>query len=292
MNWWDEFPSAIRRGVPLAGYTTFGIGGPAEFFAEPRSIAELGRLIRRCHEEGLPVRLLGKGSNLLVQEAGVAGLVVRLPAPQFSHVEVSGNRLTAGAGCRLEAMISHTVRRGLRGLECLSGIPGTVGGAVRGNAGTPLAEISGAITAMTLMGPTGTIYDLPADQAGFGYRRSNLGGWIILAATFQLEEESSESVAQRRRVCFQAKRRRQPLAARSAGCVFKNPPENSASFFIDRAGLKGTRVGGARVSDVHANYVIADLGTISCDVLCLMAIMRRRVQDQFGIVLEPEIVVW
>ena len=292
MNWWDEFAATLRRDVALANYTTFGLGGPAEFFAEPRSFAELGRLVRRCHEEGLPLRLLGKGSNLLVREAGVSGLVVRLAAPEFSRIEVQGVRLTAGAGCRLEAVITHSVRSGLRGLEYLSGIPGTLGGAVRGNAGTHQAETAAAIKSLTLMGPTGQICDLSADRAGFGYRCSDLGECIVLAATFELQEEVADELAQRRRACWQSKRRTQPLAARSAGCVFKNPPGNAAGFLIDRAGLKGSRVGGACISEVHANFIIAAPSAVSGDVLGLMDVMRQRVRGRFGIDLEPEIVVW
>jgi UDP-N-acetylmuramate dehydrogenase len=292
MSWWDEFPGTVRQGVSLAGHTTFGIGGPAEFFAEPRSPDELGRLVRRCHRERLPVRVLGRGSNVLVREAGVAGVVVRLSAPEFARVEVRGDRVRAGAGARLEAVISHAVRRGLRGLENLSGIPGTVGGAVRGNAGTREAEVAQAVASVTLLGPDGEVGELPGEAVRFGYRQSELGDAVVLAATFRLEQDEAENVARRRRECWRRKKGSQPLAARSAGCVFKNPPGTAASLLLDRAGLKGTRVGGARVSEVHANFIVAEPGASGDNVLHLMDVMRRVVRERFAIDLEPEVVVW
>jgi UDP-N-acetylmuramate dehydrogenase len=142
------------------------------------------------------------------------------------------------------------------------------------------------------MEPDGLVCDLPADQAGFAYRRSSLDDRVVLAATLRLARERGAALARRRRACLQARRRSQPVAARSAGCVFKNPPASAAGYLIDRAGLKGVRVGGAEVSEIHANFVVTAAGTVSGDVLRLMDLVQGRVRDRFGVELEPEIVVW
>lgn len=286
------FEHLVRQAEPLAPHTWFQLGGPAEFFAEPRTADELQGLVRRCLDEELPVRLLGGGSNVLVRDEGVPGMVIRLAEPAFAEIKVAAGRLTAGGAAKLGHVISSAVREGLAGLEALVGIPGTIGGALHGNAGSRGGDIGQWTRRATVMTRSGEIIERQRDELVFAYRESSLDELAILSAEFELEAEDSEELTKRMQQQWIVKKASQPLGHQSAGCIFKNPRGMSAGMLIDQAGLKGTRIGGAEVNDRHANFIVAEPGAASQDVLRLIELVRSRVADRIGIELELEIQVW
>lgn len=268
------------------------MGGPAEFFAEPRTVAELTTLVKRASAEGLPLRVLGGGSNLLVPDAGVPGLVLCLSAPAFQEISTQGTVVTAGGGARLGHVISSSVRDGLAGLEALVGIPGTIGGALHGNAGGRGGDIGQWTAWAEVMTRTGEILLRNREDLVFAYRQSSLDELVILRARFALEREDPVELTRRMQKQWIIKKAEQPLGHQSAGCIFKNPRGMSAGLLIDQAGLKGTRVGGAEVSDRHANFIITDKGCTALDVQRLIELVRGRVADKLKVQLELEIEVW
>lgn len=286
------FEDIARQAEPLAQHTWFRIGGPAEYFAEPRSLEELSELVRRCHENEIPVRLLGSGSNVLVRDEGVPGMVLRLASEPFCGIDVAGRKVSAGAGAKLGHLISTSVREGLAGLETLVGIPGTLGGALHGNAGSRGGDIGQWACRATVMTRSGEIIERQRDELVFAYRESSLDELVILWAEFELEEDDPTELTKRMQKQWIMKKAAQPLSNQSAGCIFKNPRGISAGMLIDQAGLKGVRVGGAEVSDRHANFIIADPGTSSQEVLQLIDLVRGRVAERLGVELELEIELW
>lgn len=288
----DEFEPIVRPAEPLAPHTRFQLGGPAEYFAEPRDAAELARLVQRCQQEELPLRLLGGGSNILVRDEGVPGLVIRLPEAGFGQIDVRGRRVIAGGGARLGHVISTAVREGLAGLEALVGIPGTIGGALHGNAGSRGGDIGQWAESATVLTRAGELSQRSRDEMVFAYRQSNLDALVILAVEFELEGDDPDQLTKRMQQQWIVKKAAQPLAHQSAGCIFKNPRGMSAGLLIEQAGLKGTRVGGAEVSDRHANFIVAEPGATSQDVLRLIELVRSRVADRLGMELELEIEIW
>lgn len=288
----DGFEHIVRQAEPLAPHTWFHLGGPAEFFAEPRNEDELRELIVRCREEEMPVRLLGGGSNVLVRDEGVPGVVIRLTEPAFSEIKVAGGRVSAGGAAKLGHVISSTVREGLAGLETLVGIPGTIGGALHGNAGSRGGDIGQWTSRATVMTRSGEVVQRQRDELVFAYRESSLDELAILSAEFELDAEDPEQLTKRMQQQWIVKKASQPLGHQSAGCIFKNPRGMSAGMLIDQAGLKGARIGGAEVSDRHANFIVAEPGASSQDVLRLIELVRSRVADRLGIELETEIEVW
>ncbi len=286
------FDEIMRPHEPLAPHTWMGIGGPAEYFAEPRSIAELQSLVRRAADDGLQMRVLGGGSNTIVRDEGVKGLVIRLAGNEFTQIQTDKLTVTAGGGARLGHVISTAVRSGLAGLETMVGIPGTIGGALHGNSGSHGGDIGQWTCQADVLTRTGEILHRQREDLVFAYRQSSLDELVILQARFQLEEEDPLELTKRMQKQWIVKKAAQPLAHQSAGCIFKNPRGISAGMLIDQAGLKGTRVGGAEVSDRHANFIVADRDASSQDVLQLIDLVRSRVAEQLGVELELEIQVW
>lgn len=286
------FENFVRTNEPLAPHTWFKLGGPASYFAEPTTVEELTAVVRRAREESLGVRMLGGGSNLLVREQGVPGVVVRLSGPAFTSIKPAKNQLSAGGGAKLGHTISTAVREGLAGLETLVGIPGTVGGALHGNAGSRGGDIGQWVCQATLMTESGDIIQRNRDELVFAYRESSLDELVILDVRFQLEQDNPEELTKRMQMQWIVKKANQPLDHQSAGCIFKNPRGMSAGMLIDQAGLKGTRVGGAEISDRHANFIVAESGATSDDVLQLIDQVRERVFERLGVELELEIEVW
>ncbi len=286
------FEEILRRNEPLAPHTWFDLGGVAEYFAEPRSIDELQGLVRYCQEEELSVRVLGGGSNLLVRPEGVTGVVIRLSEGEFVDVQVAGNQLTAGAGGKLGHAISVAVREGLGGLETLVGIPGSIGGALHGNAGSRGGDIGQWTQEATVMTRTGEVLVREREEMVFAYRESSLDELVILQARFELESDDPTELTKRMQKQWIVKKASQPMRHQSAGCIFKNPRGMSAGELIEQAGLKGTRIGGAEVSSRHANFIVAEPGANSNDVLRLIELIRNRVEERLGVELELEIEVW
>ena len=292
MNFPDDFGDITRQDEPLAPYTWLRVGGPAQFFVEPRDVRELTALVQACHEQDVKVRVLGDGSNLLIRDEGVSGVVLRLPRELFSAVSIDGTTAKAEGGALLSHLISQTVRAGLAGLELLTGIPGTVGGAVRGNAGGKAGEIGQFVKELTVLTSAGEAIVRSADELAFGYRESGFDDLLILDASFTLAEDDPDEIARRMRKIWITKKSSQPLSHQSAGCVFKNPRGQSAGGLIERAGLKGTRIGGAEISDRHANFFVTQPAAKADDLIRLIELTRTRVLAQSGIELELEIQVW
>jgi len=298
MSLFDDIASPVRERVPLAPFTWFKLGGPAEYLFEPQSIADLARIISRCRESGTPLRFLGLGANLIVRDEGVPGVVVRLTAPAFNEFldapRSSGSHLlTAGAGVDMTKLVLSTVKRGLAGLEQIAGIPGTVGGGIAMNCGGRYGEIGKAVHSVRVIGPDGEIYDRDHDDLQFSYRRTALGEDCVVGVTFQLHPQDPAALDRRFREIWMYKQNTQPpLGCQSVGCIFRNPEGHSAGQLIDNSGLKGHRLGTAYVSDRHANFVLADTGGKAADVIRLIEEITERVEQRTGIRLEPEVKIW
>jgi UDP-N-acetylmuramate dehydrogenase len=275
----------------LAPLTTYRVGGPARILVEPAGAGDmeaLGRALRRA--EDVPILALGRGSNVVVSDRGWPGVVVRLTAP-FAGIGPAPSGLRAGAATPLPALANWTARRGLAGLEFAVAVPGSVGGAVRMNAGahgTDVARRLGAARVFDLA--SGALEERGVTDLGLGYRRSRLGdGEIVLDATFVLEEAAVLEVRARMDGYRAHRARTQPGALQNAGSVFKNPPGDHAGRLVEAAGLKGMRVGGAVVAPLHANFFLAGDGARAQDVYDLVHAVQQRVRDALGVELEPEI---
>ena len=286
----------VRHEEPLAPKTWLRVGGPAQHFAEPASHDALLALVKRAAETETRVRLLGGGSNLLVRDEGVSGLVIRLPRDHFGGVtEGEGDEagtVTAGCGTPLSHLVEKTIKAGLGGLETLVGIPGTVGGALAGNSGGRHADVGSVCESVTVLTAAGETVTRTRDELQFGYRESSLDELCLLSATFALKEADPAELADRARKTWILKKAGQPLSHQSAGCVFKNPRGHRAGDLIERAGLKGTRVGGAEVSDRHGNFIVTGPDAKSADVLRLIDLCRDTVRQRAGVELELELRVW
>jgi UDP-N-acetylmuramate dehydrogenase len=292
MSWFTGFNEIVRRQEPLAPRTWFGLVGPAEFFAEPRTPDELAALVRRCCQENVPMRVLGGGANVLIPEEGVGGLVIHLGTPEFSEVRTRGATVSAGAGAKLSQVISTTVAKGLAGLEALVGIPGTIGGALHGNAGGRGGDIGQWTSGATVMTRQGELLERQRQDLVFAYRESSLDELVILSAEFQLEEEDPVDLGKRMQKQWIVTKADQPLADQRTGCIFKSPRGMSAEGLIEEAGLKGAHAGAVQVSDRNANFLIAEKGASSHDVKRLIEQIRGRVAERLGVELETQIEIW
>lgn len=292
MSRFTGFEKIVRHNELLAMHTWFQLGGAAEFFAEPRDVEQLMALVARCREEDVPARLLGGGSNVLVRDAGARGMVIRLSEPAFCDIQVDGCTILVGGGARLGQVVTTAVREGLAGLESLVAIPGTVGGALHGNAGTHAADIGQWTVQATVITYGGDVITRHRDDLVFGYRESSLDELVILNAKLQLEEDDPLELAKRLQKQWIVRKASQPMGHQSAGCVFKNPGGVSAGELIERAGLKGTRIGGAVVSERHANFFVAEPDCTATDVLRLVDLVRDQVEERLGVELELELEIW
>jgi UDP-N-acetylmuramate dehydrogenase len=286
------FEHIVRDGEPLGRHTWFRLGGPAEFFAEPTSVEELSGLVRRCHEEGLPVRLLGGGSNVLARDEGVKGLVIHLSAAPFCAINVQGRTVTAGGGAKLGHVISTTVREGLAGLEQLVGIPGTIGGALHGNAGTHGGDIGQLTHGATVITRSGEMVARRREELNFAYLQSSLDELVILGAQFELDEDDPRELTKRMQKLWIVKKSSQPTSDQSTGSIFRDSAGVSAASLIEQAGLKGHRSGQAEINDRNANFIVAGRGATAQDVLRLIDAVKRQVAEHLGVELELAIDIW
>ena len=295
LTWYRGLEAFVREQVPLAPLTNYRVGGPAEFFAEPPDEKALTEVLRRAAEEALPVRVLGHGTNLLVGDDGVSGLVLRLPKQGFGQLEHAGPRVRAGAGHSLPALVKWSVSQGLGGLECLVGVPGTLGAALRMNAGGKYGEVGALVRSVRGCALDGTPFEWGPAACGFTYRDSALHGRIVTNCELELQAGPGAPGPALVRKVLDEKRASQPLAERSAGCVFKNPRlpgVPAAGRIIDELGLKGMRVGGASVSPMHANFLVCGRAAKAADVAELIRRITNRVWAERGVRLELEIEVW
>jgi UDP-N-acetylenolpyruvoylglucosamine reductase len=279
----------VRRQEPLAKRTTLRVGGPAEIYVEPASEADLTEVLKFCGARDVSFFVLGRGSNLLVRDGGIRGVVICLAHPAFSAVEIRGERLRCGAGAKLKQVAIEAKRAGLSGVEFLEGIPGSVGGALRMNAGAMGGATFDAIETIRVMDSAGSARDLAAAEVKVEYRCcALLRNHIALGAVFKCRAAPRAEVEQRMKM-FSNKRWTSQPAAPSAGCCFKNPAAIPAGRLIDELGLKGTRVGGAMVSHEHGNFIVNDGSATARDVLDLIELLKARAKSERGIELHTEV---
>jgi UDP-N-acetylenolpyruvoylglucosamine reductase len=288
-----EVPDGIQRDFPLSRLTTIRTGGPAELFARPGTVAELEGILAWAADEGLEVGVVGSGSNLLIADTGVRGLVLKLDQ-ELSQITVDGTRIACGGGARLPAVSAQAARAGLSGIEFGVNIPGTVGGAVRMNANAYGGELARALEWVDVTSAAGTSRRTP-DELGFAYRRSGLRpGEVVARAAFGLARLPSDQVKRTLGEMRAKRRAAQPSGIKTFGSTFKNPSDpraegRTAGQLLEAAGARGLQVGGAAFSAKHANFVENRGEATTADVVALMAEGRRRVRERFGIDLEPEV---
>ena len=277
---------------PMAKHTSFRIGGPADVLAQPANEAELAALLKRAGEHAVPVTLVGNGSNLLVRDKGIRGLVIKL-SNLFSSITVDGNVLTFGSGISLAMASKKAASLSLSGMEFAVGIPGTIGGAVYMNAGAYDGEMAKVVTSVRVMDREGKISELKASELAFAYRHTALqnSGLIVTSVTCVLQPDEADAIAAKMADFSQRRISKQPLELPSAGSMFKRPPGYFAGTLIDQTGLKGYTVGGAQVSTKHAGFVVNVGGATAQDVLQLISDVQSKVFAAHGVRLEPEVLV-
>jgi UDP-N-acetylenolpyruvoylglucosamine reductase len=288
-----DAPPGIQRDYPLARLTTIRTGGPAELFARAGSLQELERLLAWAAAQGVEVGVVGSGSNLLIADAGVRGLILKLDK-ELSKIELDGTRVECGGGARLPAVSARAAQAGLRGLEFGVNIPGTVGGAVRMNANAYGGELARVLEWVDVVSASGSDRRAPEDL-GFSYRRSSLGpGEVVAGASFLLERSEPEEVKATLAGMRARRKAAQPGGIKTFGSTFKNPDDpraegRTAGQLLDAAGCRGLSIGGAGFSEKHANFVVNHGDATTADVVAVMAEGRRRVHERFGVELEPEV---
>ena len=282
-------PERVKLDQPMDRYTTFRIGGPADVMFFPETPQEILVAQALATESGVPVTVIGCGSNLLVSDAGIRGLVIALGKP-FSRIEVRGNAIFAQAGARLSAVANAALAHGLMGLEFASGIPGSVGGGAYMNAGAYGGQLSDVLTEVELL-RDGMAVRVPASEMDFGYRHSAAmeSGALITGATFALQPGDPEEIRARMDDLNGRRRDKQPLEYPSAGSTFKRPEGYFAGALIEQAGLKGCRIGGAMVSEKHAGFIVNAGNATAQDVFELIMRVQHTVLDRSGVWLEPEV---
>ena len=290
---WTRILEGVRGTITyeasLQTYTSFRIGGPAEVLVEPADVDDLCRVVAQARAERIPIFTVG-GTNLLVRDGGIRGIVVSLRRLKSIRQEPEGV-LYAEGGVGMPTLIGYAVRRSLAGLEWGAGIPGTVAGCVVMNAGTRLGEMKDSVKAVRMVDPRGRVVDIHAADIPFSYRRAHLPRGIVVGVWLQLKSGAQAQIEKTVKDYLQYRKNTQPLTLPSAGCVFKNPPEDSAGRLVDVAGLKGARVGDAQVSEKHANFMVNVGHARAADVLALIKKVRAGVKKASGVTLELELKV-
>ncbi len=282
----------IILGEPMREHTSFRLGGSAQMFIRPTSEEALSLGLSLCSRMGVPCFILGKGTNLLVSDRGVRGAVFDMTGLDAWHIE--GERLTAQAGALLRVIARGAADESLTGLEFAHGIPGSLGGAVTMNAGAFGSEMKDILESVRLMNAQGQIREVPVEQLGLGYRKSEMEetGEIVVSAVLKLTKGDKEAIEARMKELWETRLAHQPLNTRNAGSTFKRPEGYFAGKLIDEAGLKGFAVGGAKVSEKHAGFVVAESGATASEVYALCAEVTRQVKEKFGVELEMEVRTW
>ena len=296
MDWTDALPeiitqpgSRLRFAEPLAKHTYFGIGGEAAAYIEISALSELAALARFHKQWDVPIAVIGRGSNLLVSDTGFKGIGVRLIG-ELAKLEVDGNVVSVGAGLSLPRLSKTMSRKGLSGVEFALGIPGSVGGALIMNAGAWGSSFEDVVRNVTVMTDTGDLVELTHAEANFGYRHSGLDAYFcVTGATLTLKPGDVDTITGQMQAFYKQKVATQPFAEENAGCMFKNPPGDSAGRLIDISGLKGYRMGGAEVSTVHGNFILNIDNATAADVLNLVAHIQQQVREKTGISLQTEV---
>ncbi|MFQ5658068.1 MAG: UDP-N-acetylmuramate dehydrogenase [Candidatus Methylomirabilales bacterium] len=284
-----QISGLVVYGEPLGKYTSFGLGGPADVMVFPQGLEDVQAALSLCRQDGMPYLVLGGGSNLLVRDGGFRGMVLHIGGV-FLHLEADEGRVRAGAGVRLSRLVAFCSKLALAGMESLAGVPGTIGGAVRGNAGAFGGSISDHLTAVRLVTREGNECLLARDRLEFSYRRSLLPeGCVVFETAYELTPGDPVQIRRRVSETLLQRNRQQPVEWRSAGSVFQNPPGDYAGRLVEKAGLKGVRIGGACISPKHGNFIINLGGATAADILALVDLMRDRVREELGVELELEV---
>ncbi len=292
MSIFNGLEEIVETDYPLARRTWYGLGGPADYFISPQTTEQLKEVVKRCNENEIRIYVMGYGSNLLIGDDGLRAAVIKLEADQFAQIKYDDQEVTAGAGAELSKLVLTCVKKGLSGIEALTGIPGSVGGAVKMNAGGNFGDLGAAVESVTLMDSAGKIFEKSKPELAFDYRKTNITAKFVLSARLKLNSADPEQIMRTVKEIWIYKKNNQPLNTKNSGCIFKNPTGASAGALIDRAGLKGLQIGGAVVSEKHANFIIAEAGCSSRDVTRLIEAIKQRVKEQFNIELELEIEIW
>jgi len=292
MNIFNGLEKIVKADYPLAKLTWYGLGGPADYLVRPETLQQLQDVVKRCNKNKLAIHMMGFGSNLLISDNGIRGVVIKLDKGQFAETKFTGETVTAGAGAELSKLVLVCVEKGLSGMEALTGIPGSIGGAIRMNAGGNFGDIGSAVESVTLMDNTGNVFEKTKPELMFDYRQTNITAKFILGAQLKLSTAEPDQILRTVKEIWIYKKNNQPLNTKNSGCIFKNPRGLSAGAVIDKAGLKGLQVGGASVSEKHANFIIAGKDCKSKDVARLIDAIKQRVKEKFDIDLELEIEIW
>lgn len=292
MRWPKSLNKKIKTKICLAPYTTFKIGGPAKFFLEAGNLKELQDVLVFAKRARIRVFILGSGSNILACDPGLDALVIKLTGRDFKGLFCRGTSVIAGSGLKLSQLIVFTKNKNLSGLEFLAAIPGTLGGALSGNAGAWAQSIGNLVSEVFVLGYDGKPELLKGKDLKFVYRRSNLAKYIIIWAVLKLKPKAGRLIMAKTKKYIDLRKKSQDNCLPSAGCVFKNPGKISAGKLIDACGLKSRTKGGAVISKKHANFILNTAKATSEDVLSLMRLMRKEVKTKFKIELEPEIKIW
>ncbi|MEX0824857.1 MAG: UDP-N-acetylmuramate dehydrogenase [Pirellulaceae bacterium] len=288
----EHLQHLFRYDEPLGPLTWLGIGGPARYFAEPHSRNELIEVVRTASANDIPIRVLGSGSNVLVREAGFDGLVVSLSSAALSQLHVDGRQLNAGSGAKLSHAITKAVGAGLGGLEHLTGIPGTVGGALCNNASASGGDIGSVTAGIEILDVDGAVRSLTKDQLQFSHHKTNLVGLLLLSATFDLEPQDPSALTKRLQKLWIVRRSERPVDETRTAMPFVDPDMASAAELIQQAGLAGMRCGAVSIDTSHPGYIIAHSGATSDDVLQLLERVCEQVHLQSGIDLQLNLQVW
>ena len=280
----------VRINEPMKNHTTFKIGGPAQYYVTPESVTQIQEVVSLCRDVNIPLHVIGNGSNILVGDDGVDGVVLAL-FNTFSDYEIKDNVITAQAGMSLIKLAVVALREGLTGLEFASGIPGSVGGAVYMNAGAYDGQMKDVVTSVTVLDEAGNIRILGRDELDMGYRTSAVAkhNMIVLQVIIELKAGDKEQIKDRMNQLSELRKQKQPLEYPSAGSTFKRPEGYFAGKLIADAGLKGYSIGGAAVSEKHAGFVVNMGGATAKDVVELTDYIKKRIIEQFGVTLELEI---
>jgi UDP-N-acetylmuramate dehydrogenase len=285
-----EFAEFVKVDEPLAPYTHLKLGGSTEALVQPRTVEELCAVVRRCTDKRIPLHVLGGGCHVLIKDEGVRGVVLRVKEPAFALIKIEGRQIQAGCGAAVSALISQSARHALAGLEGLVGTPGTVGGSLRHSAGERSAEIGQCLRGAQIVDNNGQVQSRDReDLVGGG---DSTDDPVLLTAQFELDSDTPDAIVKRMRKAWIQRKRNQPLSFQASCRVFKNPRGLTAAALITQAGLAGTKVGGAEVSERDANYIVAHPGASSRDVLRLIDLIHSRVLERFNTDLALELAVW
>ncbi|MGQ9845105.1 MAG: UDP-N-acetylmuramate dehydrogenase [Caldisericia bacterium] len=289
----NQIKGKIYKDYEIKNITTFKVGGKVDYLIIPQDYDDIRLTLKFGRDNDIPIYLMGNGSNLLISDSGIKGIVIRISKDNFIKKNIKNNFITAESGVPLYELISISLKNELSGLENLHGIPGALGGIITMNAGTDGYSISDFLKEIKVMDSFGEIFTLPKEELGFSYRKSLIieKKLIVLEALLELRKEKKENIFSTLKSRIIKRKKSQPLTFPTAGSVFKNDGENKAGFLIEKAGCKGLRIGDAEVSTIHANFILNRGNATFKDIISLMKIIRDRVYEKFNIILNPEIII-